>query len=136
MNSRLFDLADTDERLREWAHFFRDRRSLERCRSIESRFRASSEDFSIEGWGDMDSVPSVRPAASYSLLRAVRTHDAVQQLDRTYKWALTFGFCYPSQPRYLVLRLMKKYTGRKFSWPAFLEALDIGRIRIYTTGLR
>ena len=133
MNARWPDLEAVDERLREWAYYFRDRKSLERCRSIESRFKATSDDFSTEGWGDMDSAPSVRPGASYSLLRAVQTHEQIQALDKLYKWALTFGFCYPSQPRYLVLRFMKKYTGRRMTWTAFLEALDIARVRLYTT---
>ena len=133
MNARLPDLDWVDERLKEWGYFFRDRRSLERCRSIEHRFQATSDDFSAEGWGDMDSAPSVRPSASYSLLRAIQTHDAIQQLDRLYKWALTYGFAYPSMPKYVVLRCMKKYTGRKLNWQTYLEALDIGRVRVHTT---
>lgn len=133
MNDRLPDLDLTDERLREWAYFFRDRKSLERCRSIESRFRAASEDFAVEGWGDMDAAPSVRPARSYQLLRALETHEAVQELDKLYKWAITFGFAYPYLPRFVVLRAIKKYAGRKVTWQAYLEALDIGRMRVHTT---
>ncbi len=133
MNSRLPDLDLTDERLREWAYFFRDRRQLERCRSIESRFRASSDDFAVEGWGDMESAPSVRPARSYQLLRALETHDAVQGLEKLYKWSVTFGFAYPYLPRFLVLRLIRKYTGRRLTWNGYLEALDIGRFRVHTS---
>jgi hypothetical protein len=132
MNRRL-DLDLTDERLREWAWCFRDRRQLERCRSIESRYKATSEDFAAEGWGDMDAAPSVRPGTSYSILRAVETQEALQQLDRIYRWALTYAFCYPHLPRFVVLRCMKKFTGRRLSWSKYLEVCEIGRIRLHTT---
>lgn len=127
------DLEFTDELLREWATFFRDRRRLEHCRSIEHRFRARSEDFASEGWGDMDAAPSVRPARSYSSLRASETQDAIQQLDRVYRWALTYGYCYPHLPRFVVLRCMRKFTGRRLNWQAYIEALDIARFRLHTT---
>jgi hypothetical protein len=127
------DLDLTDELLREWGHFFRDNRKPERCRSIESRFQATSDDFGPNGWGDLEAAPRTSPARSYSLLRAVFTHDAVQQLPITNKWAITYGFAYQHLPKFIVLRCMRKYTGRRINWQAFLEALDIGRFRVHTT---
>ncbi len=123
---------ETDERLREWAHFFRDIKRLNHCKSIEHRFKAVSDDFAVEGWGDMDSAPKVSPARSYSLRQALLTHEVIQQLDRIYKWALTYGYCYPSLPKFVVLRCMKKYTGRRLHWSGYCEALDIGRMRVHT----
>ena len=133
MNARWIDLGETDERLREWAYIFRDRRSLNRCLSLESRFRASSEDFAREGWGDMEAAPSVSPGRSYSILRAESTEDEIQKLDRVYRWAITYAYCYPGLPRFVVLRCMKKFTGRKLNWKAFVEVLDIGRMRLHAT---
>ena len=133
MKNRKPDLGFTDERLREWGWFFRDRRRLERCRSIEHRFRARSDDFATEGWGDMDAAPSVQPARSYSVLRAESTHDAIMQLDRIYRWVLTYAYCYPHLPRFVVLRCMRKFTGRRLNWQSYLEALDIARFRLHTT---
>lgn len=130
-----FDLVppELDERLWEWGHFFRDRKHLEHCRSIEHRFRAASEDFGPDGWGDMDAAPRSQPAKSYRLLRAIETHEAIQTQERPYKWAITYAYCYPSLPKFVVLRSMKKYTGRRLAWAAFLDLLDIGRVRVYTT---
>jgi hypothetical protein len=102
MNARFLIPDETDERLREWAHYFRDVKKLERCKSIEHRFQAQSEDFSREGWGDEEAAPTASPARSYSLRRAISTHEAIQQLDRIYKWALTYGYCYPSLPKFVV----------------------------------
>jgi hypothetical protein len=127
------NLGDTDQRLREWGWFYRDRKSLNHCRSIEHRFRATSEDAAVEGWGDMDAAPSVNPGRSYSVLRANQTHDAILELDRIYRWALTYAYCYPSLPRFIVLRCMRKFTGRRLNWRSYTEALEIGRFRLYTT---
>ena len=125
------NLEMVDELLREWGYFFRDRHQLNRCRSIEHRFQATSDDFSKEGWGDMESAPSVRPSRLYAVRRALDTHEAVQQLQPVQKWALTYAFCFPGLPKFVVLRLMKKWTGRRFNWKAYLEQLDIGRVRVY-----
>ena len=81
----------------------------------------------------MDAAPSVRPARSYSLLRAEKTQDAISRLDRIYRWALTYGYAYPGLPKFVVLRCMKKFTGRRLSWAAYLDAIDIGRMRLHTT---
>lgn len=127
------DLDSTDELLREWAWFYRDRKSLNHCKSIEHRFRAQSEDFAAEGWGDMDAAPSVKPGRSYAVVRANETHEAIQELDRIYRWALTYAYCYPSLPRFVVLRCMRKFTGRRLNWRTFEEALDIARFRLHTS---
>lgn len=123
-----FDIAD--EFLWEWAHFFRDRRYLERCRSIEHRFQPHSEDFAKEGWGDQEAAPS-QTKKSYLMARALRTHDAVMQLPREQKWAITYRYCYPALHKNLVLRLMKKWTGRRLNWKTYEETLEIGRFRVY-----
>ena len=133
MTARLPDLETTDERLREWGHFFRDHKFREHCRSIERRFRAQSEDYAREGWGDDEAAPSIKPGASYTLRSALLTHEAICQLDRIYKWALTYGYCYPSLPKFVVLRCMKKYTGRRLNWKAYLDVLDIARVRVRCT---
>jgi len=120
-----------DERLWEWAWYFRDRKRLDRCKSIEHRYRAVSEDFAAEGWGDMETAPRTQPARSYEVLRAIETHEQIQKLDRKFKWALTYAFCYPSLPRFIVLRLMKKYTERRLNWKQYEELVDLGRMRVY-----
>jgi len=127
---------EVDERLREWAYFFRDRRRLETCKSIEHRYRRSSDDADPDGWGDMESAPQTSPAPSYRLLRALDTHEVIQGMEKKYKWALTYGYCYPSLPKHLVTRLMKKYTGLRLTWTAYLEVLDIARMRVYALSFR
>jgi hypothetical protein len=39
-------------------------------------------------------------------------------------------------PKYVVLRLVKKYTGHRLNWKAYLELLDIGRMRVWTLTTR
>lgn len=126
------DLDLVDELLREWGYFFRDRRRLEHCRSIEHRFRATSDDFGPDGWGDEEAAPRNAPKASYALQRALRTHDAVQELAPLNKWVVTYAFAYPSLPKFIVLRSLKKWTGRRLNWQGYLEALDIARFRVHT----
>lgn len=123
---------DLDDRLWEWAWYFKDRQRLNKCKSIEHRFQATSDDFAKEGWGDTETAPSVRPVRNYRVLRALETHDVIQTLDKHYKWALTYGYCYPGLPRHLILRLMKKYSGRYLTWGKFLDELDIARMRVYS----
>lgn len=125
------DLDLTDELLREWGHFFRDRRQFERCRSIEHRFRATSEDFGPDGWGDEEAAPKTQPRGSYSLRRALQTHDALQLLKPIQKWAVTYAFAYPGLPKFVVLRCMRKWTGRRLNWQGYLEQLDLGRFRVH-----
>jgi hypothetical protein len=129
---REFD--DIDERLREWASYFRDRRSLESCRSIEHRYRPVSEDFAAEGWGDQDAARE--PKRTFILLRALATHDAVMQLEKAQKWSVTYAYCYPSLPRGLVLRCMKKWIGKPVSWKVFTEQVEIARYRVAASLLK
>ena len=133
MKREFIDLGDTDERLREWAFFFRDRHQLNRCQSIESRYKRRSGEDDVDGWGDLEAAPRTLPSASYRLLRAEETQDAIMQLDRVYRWAITYAYAYPGLPRFVVLRCMKKWTGRRLNWKAFCETLDIGRYRLHTT---
>jgi hypothetical protein len=132
MNRHLPDLQIADEKLREWAHFFRDRRKFERCRSIEHRFRADSEDFGPNGWGDNEAAPVKRPDASWSLPAALLTHELLDELPKLQKWIVTYHYCYPYLPRAMVLRAIRKWAGRRLNWKAFEEQLDIARCRIYT----
>lgn len=122
------DLSEIDELLREWAFFFRDRRRLESCRSIEHRFRPHSEDYAKEGWGD---TPPPEKKPSYILTRALKTHEALMKLPKVQKWALTYSYCYPGLPRGLVLRVLKKWTGKPLTWKVYVEQVDIGRFRLY-----
>jgi hypothetical protein len=131
--NRQLNLSEVDERLREWGYFFRDRRQLSHCRSIEHRFRRRSDDADPDGWGDMESAPKTQPRASYFLDRALITHEAVQQLPKLNKWVVTYAFAYPGLPKFVVLRALKKWTGRRLNWKGYEEALDIGRCRVYTT---
>ena len=131
------DLYLTDERLKEWAWWFRDRRSSDRCRSIESRYRRSSEDADPDGWGDIETSPKTQPARSYNVLRAEKTEDSIRQLERIYRWALTYAYCYPYLPRHVTLRCMKKYAGRRLNWGKYTEVLEIGVMRLHTVmGIR
>lgn len=125
------DLYLVDEALKEWGFFFRDRRRLEHCRSIEHRFRATSDDFGPSGWGDEEAAPKTSPARSWRILEALKTHDQVMALPKVNKWAITYAYCYPSLGTGLTLRMMKKWTGKRMNWKAYLEQLDIGRFRVY-----
>ena len=122
------DLPEIDERLKEWAFFFRDRRRREHCFSIEHRYRPSSEDYAREGWGDPDAAPHSKP--TFILLRALQTHEAVMQLVKVQKWGITYTYCYPGLPRGMVLRVMKKWVGRPVTWKLFVEQVEIGKYRV------
>ena len=130
MKNRKSDLGFTDERLKEWGRYFRDRRMAGRCRSIEHRFRATHEDYEQEGWGE-PGAPVVR--LPINLQRVLKTHEAIMSLDIIYRWTLTYAYAFPSLPRFVVLRCMRKFTGRRLNWQSYLEALDIARFRLHTT---
>lgn len=133
---RLTDLpVDLDERLWEWACYFRDYRPTGRCKSLEGRYQRHSDDLGEEVSEEVREAPK-RPRARDWVLRAIQTHEAIQQLDRKYKWALTYAYCYPGLPKFVVLRLLKKYTGHRLNWKAYLEILDIGRMRVWTLTTR
>ena len=126
--NRSLDLDSTDQLLREWARVFKDRVAFERCRSIESRYNAQDAAGREDGWGD-PGAPVIRPPVS--LQRAIQTNDAIMTLDRIYRWALTYWFCYPELPRFVVLRCMKKYAGRRLNWGKYVETVDLGRMRAH-----
>lgn len=123
------NLSEIDELLREWGYFFRDRRRLERCRSMEHKFRPHSEDFAKEGWGDMEASNDRRPA--YLLSRALKTHEALMKLPKIQKWAITYYYCYPGLPKGMVLRVLRKWVGRPVTWKLYVENVDIGRFKVY-----
>lgn len=135
MNRDLEIPEAVDERLREWAYFFRDRKRLETCASIEKRFQPRSEDFGPEGWGDNEAPPPDRSTRNFRLPRAVETHEVVQKLGTRYKWCLTYAFCYPGLPRFVVLRWIKRRTKRHLTWNQFLDEVDLARLRVFS-GLR
>lgn len=123
------DFQDIDELLREWGFFFRDIRRREACRSIEHRYRRTAEEGDPEGWG----MPApVQQYKTYILRRAETTHEAIQQLDKKYKWALTYAFCYPFLKEAVVLRLMKKYTGHRLNRRQYEDMLLVARSRVWT----
>jgi hypothetical protein len=127
MTARLPELDWVDERLKAWAHYFKDRHKYSSCGSIEKLFRATSDVCESEGWGE-PSPPVIAPVLDlHSVLQA---HCAVQALPKSYKWAITYAFCYPYLERWRVLKLMKKYTGRRFTWKEYLDQVDIGRCRV------
>lgn len=123
------DLSEIDELLREWAHFFRDRRRLEHCRSIEHKYKPHSDDYAKEGWGDK--APPQERKTHYLMGRALRTHEALMQLPRIQKWALTYAYCYPGLPRGMVLRVLRKWVGQSVSWKVYVEQIEVGRFRMY-----
>ena len=124
------DFSEIDDLLREWAFYFRDRRRLESCRSIEHRFKPHSDDFAQEGWGDQEAPPPERKRL-YIQARAIKTHEALMQLPKIQKWALTYAYCYPGLPRGMVLRVMRKWVGKSVSWKVYVEQIEIGRFRLY-----
>jgi hypothetical protein len=133
---RLSDLpSDIDERLWEWASYFRDYRPTGRCASLEGRYQRHSDDLSEDVSEEVREAPKP-PRPRNWVLRALETHEAIQQLDRQYKWALTYHYCYPGLPKHLVLRLMKKYAGRHMAWAKFLDTVDVARMRVWTMTLR
>jgi hypothetical protein len=121
--------AELDERLKEWARHFRDRRRLERCKSIEGRFNPHAPGSWDSGWGDPEAVPSYLPPIV--LPRVLRTHACVSSLAKPGKWAITLGYCYPGLQRYQVLKILRKYCRKRFTWNAYLDELDMARLRIW-----
>lgn len=122
---------ELDERLREWARYFKDRRRYERCASIEGRFNPFAPGAWDEGWGDPG--PPARVHTEVRLKRVLETHEAIQAQERAYKWSITYAYCYPHLEKWQVLKFLRKYTGRRFSWASYLETLDIARIRVWSS---
>jgi hypothetical protein len=122
--------VELDERLEEWARYFKDRHHYSRCASIEGRFNPHAPGSWDSGWGDPGAPSAIRPEVKLS--RVLQTHACVMGLPKPdYKWAITYAYCYPHLEKWLVLKCLKKYTGRRSTWNQYLELLEIGRMRIW-----
>lgn len=126
---------EVDERLKEWAAFFRDRASRSTLGSAESRYKPHSDDYAAEGWGDPEAVPVPAPRPRNWVLRAQEVQDVMTTLakspeGRRYAWVLTYAYAYPYLPRFVVLRCIKKFTGQRLTWATYLDVLDIGRLKV------
>ena len=130
MTARLPDLEWVDERLKAWARYFKDRHKYSTCGSGERGFNSFSKDSWDEGWGSKDEIPPPPIAPLLDLRSVLQTHSAIHALVKSQRWALTYGYCYPGLPRWQVLNLMRKYTGRRFTWRGYLDELDMGRVRV------
>lgn len=121
---------DVDERLWNWARYFRDRTNWGSCASAEKKFKAHSTDFAAEGWGEPVPPQQMPQVRSNAILEAAQTNDVVMQLNTLQKWSLTYFFCYPSLPRFVVLKALRKFSGRRLNWKQYLEQVDLGRLRV------
>jgi hypothetical protein len=122
---------EVDERLWAWGRHFRDRRSWTKCGSAEGNYKPHSDDYALEGW-DAPTPPPVQPGRSRTVLEAIETNEAVMKLMPVQKWSLTYFFCYPHLPRFVILKALRKFAGRRLTWAQYLEQVDYGRMRIYT----
>ena len=129
---REFSCEELDERLKEWAAYFKDRRRYSAIGSAEKKFQPHSEDYAKEGWGDPTPPPATPARPRNWVLRAIETNDAIMQLEPVQKWSITYAFAYPGLPRFVVLRVIKKFTGRRLTWNQYLEVVDIARMRVWT----
>ena len=128
--------GEVDERLKEWAIYFKDRASKSALGSAESRYKPHSDDYAAEGWGDPEAAPVPAPRPRNWVLRAQEVQDVMTSLAKSaegkrYAWVLTYAYAYPYLPRFVVLRCIKKFTGHRITWAAYLDMLDIGRFRVY-----
>lgn len=129
---REFTCEEVDERLREWASYFKDRHKYSSIGSAERKFKPHSDDYAKEGWGDPAPPASYPQRPRNWVLRAIQTNDAITTLEPVHKWSLTYAFAYPNVPRFVVLRVIKKFTGRKLTWNQYLDCVDIARMRLWT----
>lgn len=133
MKAESFKLPEEcDERLREWADYHRDRRRWLRCGSLEGRYKRMAGEDEGEGWGDIESAPeAVRARPRDWILRAIETNAAIMQLQLVQRWAVTYAYAYPSLPKFVVLRALKKFTRRQITWKQYLDQVDIARLRLW-----
>ena len=120
---------ECDELLNEWARYFKDRHRYNRAKSIEGMFNPYAPGAWDTGWGDPGAPEYIKP--DVKVPRVLLTHAAIQELPKSQKWSVTFGYCYPNLERWMVLKSLKKYCGRRFTWSGFLDELDIGRVRVW-----
>lgn len=116
-------------RLREWGRFFADHRKPMRCASAEKDYRRRSGD-----WAEDDGAPPQEHHGirdGFAMDRVEDTHRAIQTQDAVAKWALTFAYCYRHYEKGRVLAIMRKMTGRRLGWYAYLDTLDAAKIRLY-----
>ena len=121
---------ELDERLIEWSRYFKDRHKFNRCKSLEGGFNPYAPGAWDSGWGDPGAPTAILP--DIVLPRVLKTHACIQELPKANKWAITFGYCYPGLERWQVLKSLKKYCGRRFTWKEYLEVLDVARLRVWS----
>ena len=135
MNSRIDLLPqELEDRLIEWARWFKDRPNQQMCKSLESFFNPHAPGAWDSGWGDPGAPRSVLPPVDVP--RACRTNDAIvglggDSLGKVYKWCITYHYCFPGLERWRVLKSIKKYSGRRLNWKEYGEYLDIARVRVW-----
>lgn len=127
---------EVDERLKEWGAYFKDRASKSQLGSAESRYKPHSDDYAAEGWGDPEATPAPPPRPRNWVLRAQEVQDVITGLAKSvegkrYAWVLTYAYAYPYLPRFVVLRCIKKFTGSRITWSAYLDMIEIGRYRVH-----
>lgn len=136
MNARI-DLVprEFEDLLVEWSRYYKDRRSLTKCGSIEKLYNRNMPGARDSGWGDPGAPePTVAPVV---VPRAIRTNEAIvglgsDSMGRLYKWCITYHYCFPGLDRSRILRSLKKFSGRRLTWKQYGEALDIARMRVWT----
>lgn len=121
---------ELDVLLIEWSRFFKDRQRFSRCASIEGLFNPYSPGAWDSGWGDQGAPRDMLPEVL--MPRVLKTHACVQELPTANKWAITFWYCYPMLQRWQILKYLKKYCGRRFSWKEYMEVVDVGRLRVWS----
>ena len=123
---------DVDERLREWGSYFKDRRRYMRCGSAEGNYRRHADDPDPDGWGAVERPVPTKPKERNWVLRAIKTNELILNLPIVQRWCVTYAFAYPGLPKFVVLRCIKKFSGRQLSWSAFLDQVDMGRLRVWS----
>lgn len=130
------DLPETEERLRLWGSYYRDRYRWNKTLSIEGNFQPGSDDYIREGWGDPEKAPNPPPKKRNWILDAHAVQDAVTRISRIedgrlLAWALTYHYAYPFLPKGLVLRVMRKHNGgRRMNWQTFELWVERGVYRV------
>jgi hypothetical protein len=119
---------DFEARLREWGGYFRDKRQKMRCGSAEGMYRPRAGD-----WGDDEDIPrNTLIRDEMTLGRVLETHDAIQAEGAAPKWALTLAYCHRHLDKGRLLGVLRKMTGRRFGWYAYLDLLDAAKVRVYS----
>lgn len=124
------DLSNVDERLPEWAAYHKDRARLQKCGSLEGNYQRHAGEPDPDGWGE-PTVPAQKPIRERNwVLRAIKTNEAVMQLNIVQKWCVTYHYCYPGLPRFVILRAVKRFTKRHLTWKDFQDQVEIARFRL------